>query len=98
MAIDNLTRGTVDRSEHVHQALSSVLILAQCFGQMPLEGVTSPSSKSLKFTFATFKIVYTSLLIIGATFVIVANLLWSSRNGISFADIGIRNKNFLDHI
>lgn len=76
------------RSEHIHQAFSKVLILAQCFGQMPIQGITSPTYKSLKFTYVSLRTLYSILLIVGAAFVLSTESIWLLRKGLSFADIG----------
>lgn len=79
----------VDHSADVHQALTIVLVLAQCFGQMPVQGITSPSPRSLKFTWVSFRFAYSILEIIGATFVVFALSMSISRNGMNIPDVGV---------
>lgn len=41
-----------------HEAIASILVIAQCFGVMPVVGVTSKSASNLKFQLKTIRAVY----------------------------------------
>lgn len=75
-------------SGHVHRALTVVLVLAQCFGQMPVEGITSTTPNSLKFTKASFRFAYSVLVLVGAAFVLLAHVLSLVKKGIGFFQVG----------
>nr|CAD7429646.1 unnamed protein product [Timema monikensis] len=43
----------------LHHAIAPILVAAQCFGIMPVEGILGPSPRSLRFRVRSFRFVYT---------------------------------------
>ncbi|KAJ9573599.1 hypothetical protein L9F63_009015, partial [Diploptera punctata] len=66
-----------------HHVMSSVLITAQCFGVMPVSGITAPSAKQLRFRWWSIRTVFCMIVTLGA----FLNLTFSfmiMKSGISF--------------
>lgn len=61
------------------EAIGSILSLAQCFGVMPVVGITSKSAAQLKYQWKSFRTIYSCLVILygliyaGLTFWITIN-------------------------
>lgn len=83
-----ITSDAADPSANVHQVLKVVLIMAQCFGQMPVQGITSPTPKSLRFTWISFRFAYSILLIVGAVFVLCTEFFALARGEKGVHDLG----------
>lgn len=49
----------------LHQILSPILVLAQCFGLIPVYGVTDRTSSKLKFRLISVKVLNTLVVVIG---------------------------------
>lgn len=62
------------KEKNFHKSIAFVLILGQLFGMMPIQGVTGPSYRSLYFTWASFRVLYNILLIIGIIFALYASI------------------------
>lgn len=41
-----------------HEAVGSVLVVAQCFGMLPVVGIKAESAYRLKFTWKSFRTIY----------------------------------------
>ncbi|KAB0798315.1 hypothetical protein PPYR_09308, partial [Photinus pyralis] len=49
-----------------HQCLKWMLLVAQCFGQIPVIGITDPSARSLQFKWKSWRTVYALLNCLGS--------------------------------
>lgn len=56
IAID--TKQAPRKEYSLHQSLKTVLMITQCFGQLPVLGITDQSSKTLKFSWLAWKTFY----------------------------------------
>lgn len=60
------------KGKSIHQSLKWVLVIAQCFGQMPVTGVTNRDPKYLKFSWKSWRFFYC---IIYCTCIVLINLV-----------------------
>lgn len=56
------------KHKNIHKSFAFVLILAQCFGQLPVQGITSPDVQALHFSWMSWKCGYSILICAGAMF------------------------------
>lgn len=66
---NNYTPDTEHKSSYgqkpLHQILSPILVLAQCFGLLPVYGITARTSTKLKFRLISVKVLNTLVIVIG---------------------------------
>lgn len=76
-----------NRDQSFHKSMSFVLILAQCFGQLPVQGVTSPNVQDLYFKWKSWRTLYCALICIGATFVSMMQIIKLLTKGMNLFEI-----------
>ncbi|XP_023708030.1 gustatory receptor for sugar taste 64f [Cryptotermes secundus] len=69
-----------------HRAIASIVVLAQCFGLLPVHGVTAPSAQSLRFRWASARVVYTAFVLCLLLFMVLFCSLYTLQIGGSFQD------------
>lgn len=75
------------KEKSLHSSIAFVLVLAECFGQLPIQGVTSPDVQSLHFTWKSWKTVYSLLICIGASFVSLMQIVTLLTKGMNLFEI-----------
>lgn len=70
-----------------HKSMAFVLILAQCFGQLPIQGITSPDVQALQFKWKSWRTLYSILICIGATFVSLMQVVKLLTRGMNLFEI-----------
>ncbi|KAK0172241.1 hypothetical protein PV328_005586 [Microctonus aethiopoides] len=65
----------IHHSDSLHVALRPIITLAQCFAVLPVNGINSPDTSGLKFTWRSFKILYFGISIIMSSFMTVCSLI-----------------------
>lgn len=70
-----------------HTAIGPFLILAQCFGIMPLNNVTSNNPLDLKFTWKSFKFFYAIFVTICMLFQTISTIIWTFSHRVEFDKI-----------
>lgn len=81
---------TQHRTKHekcFHKSMAFVLILAQCFGQLPIQGITSPDVQALHFKWKSGRTIYSVLICIGATFVSMVQIIKLLTRGMNLFEI-----------
>lgn len=64
------------KDQNLQKSLKIVTILANCFGLLPVDGITSDCTKNLKFKWKSLKVVYTVFLLLFGSVRLVANVLY----------------------
>ncbi|XP_069700808.1 uncharacterized protein [Periplaneta americana] len=64
-----------DDSNSFHRAMSPVIVTAQCFGLLPVQGVTGPSAKSLRFKWKSLRVGYSLFGLIGSSVNIIFSVI-----------------------
>lgn len=77
-----------------HRSMTFVLILAQCFGQLPIQGITSPDVQALYFKWKSWRTVYSALICTGATFISMMQIIKLLTKGMNLFEISKYNINF----
>lgn len=77
----------VDYSNNIYSCLRPTLAMAQCFGLMPLQGINDGADK-LKFTWRTWRIVYSVMVLCGISFCGVTCLLKTFETGVKMFKLG----------
>lgn len=72
-----------------------VLILAQCFGVMPLMGITAKSPKQLKFTWFNFRMLHSAIVMFAQLTHAFYSLRWAVHNKVNVSVLGMYNFIFL---
>lgn len=54
------------KNRSIHRSLKWILLLAQCFGQIPVQGITDPDARHLRFMWKSWRVLYCLLNCIGA--------------------------------
>lgn len=67
--------------------MTFVLILAQCFGQLPVQGITSPDAETLSFKWKSWRTLYSALICVGATFVSMMQIIKLLTSGMNLFEI-----------
>lgn len=70
-----------------HRSIKFVIIMAQIFGLMPVNGVISNNPSYLRFTYRSFKFVYSTLFLIGSIAVALIGINHSLAEGWAFGDL-----------
>ena len=70
-----------------HEAMTAVLVVAQCFGVMPVIGITSKDPRKLRFSFKSFRMVnfYITFCCVSILFGIIIS--WTIRKKMEFGKI-----------
>lgn len=71
-----------------HRALAPVIFLGQVFAVMPVLGISRTSASQLKFTWLSFRVLYTLVVLIGFIIMMVLSILWISINDLSIPILG----------
>lgn len=75
-----------------HKSMAFVLVLAQCFGQLPIQGITSSDVQALHFKWLSWRTLYGILICIGAAFVSMMQIIKLLTRGMNLFEI---SKTFL---
>lgn len=71
------------KEKSFHKSIAFVLLLAQCFGQLPVQGILCNDVQSLRFSWKSWRTVYSILICVGAAFISlmqIASLLTKGMN------------------
>ncbi|KAG8034622.1 hypothetical protein G9C98_007698 [Cotesia typhae] len=74
-----------ENNESFHQAIGSILAVAQLFGVLPLYGIRAPSSQKLSFKLNSLKTFYSITLMIALIFMAVISIIHMVRTLNSYA-------------
>lgn len=80
-------RYRIKHEKSFHKSMAFVLILAQCFGQLPIQGITSPDVKALHFKWKSWRTLYSVLVCVGATFLFVMKIISLLARGMNLFEI-----------
>lgn len=72
-----------------HQAFGTVLVLAQCLGVMPIIGVKGRSSFKLRFTWKSFRTIYSVIALLFATSYTIFATCITLTKPITFNSVGL---------
>lgn len=75
--------------EDTYKSLKLIIIVANIFGLLPVNGVTSNSVKNLNFRWICPKTMYTFILIIIAFSEIVCSIIGIFQNSVSFTELSM---------
>lgn len=81
------TQRRVKQEKSFHKSMTFVLILAQCFGQLPIQGITSPDVQALHFKWKSWRTLYCALICVGATFVSMMQIIKLLTKGMNLFEI-----------
>lgn len=94
---NNLDKNNIERTtakmrcnistEGIHQCLISIIIVAQCFGIMPIHKIGNDGSQ-MKFVWLSWKVAYTLLVTTGIGFCSVMSIYKTMDTGIAFYTLG----------
>ncbi|XP_044739849.1 gustatory receptor for sugar taste 64a-like [Chrysoperla carnea] len=59
-----------------HRAICPVLIIGQIFGLLPVSGISSKNSKSLRFDWRTFKVLYVTIINVATTIMALISIYY----------------------
>ena len=82
-----------DLQQSFQKSIRFVIILAQCFGQMPVSGVNENNARGIHFTWKSWRVLYTLLCCLGMGFVSSVRLYKLLKQG---ADIFIISEVFVE--
>lgn len=74
-------------NESIHQSLMSIIIVAQCFGIMPIHKVGKDASQ-IKFVWLSWKVAYSLLVMTGIGFCATMSIYKTIDTGIAFYTLG----------
>lgn len=80
----NITRR---KQQGIQNSMRFVVILANCFALLPVEGIKSKHTNDLKFTWKSLKIIYTMIVLMAAVLKLGVGLIYLFKNS-SFDMIG----------
>lgn len=81
-----------------HEAFSSVLVIAQCLAILPVIGIKSSSSYGLRFTWKSFRTVYSlTAFCFAASYTVFATFI-TLRKKITFNSIGVYPKQMIPYL
>ncbi|XP_069702285.1 gustatory receptor for sugar taste 64f-like [Periplaneta americana] len=69
----------VDNSESFHTAIGRILVMAQCFGLMPMRGVLARSPSEIQFKYLSLRMVYSSVFLIYLLIIVILSCLYIGR-------------------
>lgn len=73
-----------------HEAFSSVLVLAQCLAILPVVGIKSGSTHGLRFTWKSFRTIYSlTAFVFAASYTVFATCITLTKK-ITFNSIGLQ--------
>lgn len=72
-----------------HQAFSSILVLAQCLGVMPIIGIKGNSSFNLRFTWKSFRTIYSVIALLFATSYTIFATCITLTKPVTFNSVGL---------
>lgn len=72
----HLTNKNDESHQSLQTSLKIIVIFANCFGLLPISGVTSGSASELKFHWISFKTAYSLFLLLLGAFKLIANVLY----------------------
>lgn len=76
-----------ERQQGIQNSMRFVVILANCFALLPVEGISSPSTSDLKFTWKSLKVVYVIIVLTAAVGKLGVGLIYLFKDS-SFDMIG----------
>lgn len=76
-----------DDSNSIHSCLRPILLMAQCFGLLPLQGITG-DTHDLKFTWKSWRIFHSFVVLGAIAFCDIACLLRTFETGIRMFKLG----------
>uniref|UniRef100_A0A0U5AXB0 Gustatory receptor n=1 Tax=Reticulitermes speratus TaxID=60591 RepID=A0A0U5AXB0_9NEOP len=68
-----------------HHAISSVVVTAQCFGLLPVLGITGPNATSVRFRWCSFRTVFSIFILLGTGLNMCFSIVLM-RSGVSFKE------------
>lgn len=71
-----------------HEAIGSVLVIAQCFGVMPVCGVKCDSAEQLRFEWQSVRAVYSAIAFVGVVWYMGLTIWNTANQDIDFSQIG----------
>lgn len=77
----------IKQEKSFHKSVAFVLILAQCFGQLPIQGISSPDVQALFFKWKSWRTLYCALICIGAAFLSMMQIIRLLTNGMNLFEI-----------
>lgn len=77
----------IKQEKSFHKSMAFVLILAQCFGQLPIQGITSPDVQALFFKWKSWRTIYCALICVGAAFVSMMQIIKLLTSGMNLFEI-----------
>lgn len=83
-----LAKNSSKRITTTHNVIKFIILIAQCFALLPVDGVTSANVEDLKFKWFTKKSFFTALSFIATLFVVVMGFQHSIILGVKFNQIG----------
>lgn len=69
-----------------------VLLIAQCFALMPLDGITMPTAASLRFRWLSLRTAYNMILLLFVLVMSFASIIYGSSNPLAIRTFGIYMK------
>lgn len=67
---------------------NSVLLLAQFFAVMPMDGITAKTSKRLKFKWLDLRTLHTLIIMLGILVMIILSIHWAMHQQTMFQTVG----------
>lgn len=67
-----------------HRAIYPLLVVAQCFGVLPVINISSKCPSNLQYTRKSFRFMFSLLILIGCGFKAAATVAWTFQSGVEF--------------
>ncbi|KAJ4427652.1 hypothetical protein ANN_25300 [Periplaneta americana] len=79
-------KDSVSESDSFHRAFSKIIIIAQCFGLMPVYGVTAVNASYIRFKWLSVRVIYTGFSLLGIFFMTSLCIMRFFKYGRSFKE------------
>lgn len=80
--IGDITNTPLKNNQSLHKTLKWVLLIAQCFGQFPVIGIMKPESRSLKYTWKSWRNFYSVINALSAGFLTLTYIYFAALDGL----------------
>lgn len=64
------------KPHNTHTSMKFVIILANCFALLPVEGATSNNVENVRFRWKSFKILYATVTLLAAMFTLITGIIY----------------------
>ncbi|XP_049772235.1 gustatory receptor for sugar taste 64e-like [Schistocerca cancellata] len=74
------------RGASLHEALRPMLVAAQVFALMPVEGLRHASPASLRYRWLSFRTAYSLVMALGSALMVVTHVMWLTETSFAFSN------------